>query len=36
MGAIFNGIGEDNEPLEPIVDFMKFMFGKSSFRLYIV
>ena len=36
MYAIFNGIGEDNEPLEPIVDFMKFMFGKSSFRLYIV
>ena len=36
IGVIFNGIVEDDEPLEPLVDFMKFMFGKSYFRLYIV
>ena len=36
MCAIFNGIGEENEPPEPLVDFVNFMFGKSSFRLYIV
>ena len=36
MGAIFNGIVEYDEPLGPILYFMKFMFGKSSFRLYIV
>ena len=27
MGAIFNVIGEENEPLEPLMDFMKFIFG---------
>ena len=36
MGTIINGIGEDDEPLEPLVDFMMFMFGKSYFRLYNV
>ena len=36
MVAIFNGIGEYDDPLEPLVDFMKFMFGKSPFRFYIV
>ena len=36
MGAIFNGIGEDDGPLELLVYFMKFMFGKSYFVFYIV
>ena len=36
MSVIFDGIEEDDEPLECLVDFMKFMFGESSFRLYIV
>ena len=36
MIAIFNGTVEDYDPLEPLVNFMKFMFGKSYFRLYIV
>ena len=28
MGTIFNGIEEDDESFEYLVDFMKFMFGK--------
>ena len=36
MGAIFNGIVEDDEPLVTLVNFMNFMFGKLSFRLYIL
>ena len=33
MGAIFNGILEDNDLLETLVDFMKFMFGKVIFKI---